>query len=88
VSGEAIRRLREAWWGQPVTSAEAGAARCVAPGQRLEGTIARCQVSRVRKDTTVIRSEAERLFDALRQADYTKDQNWHIFPSPDVDCIG
>jgi hypothetical protein len=32
----------------------------------------------------VIRQEAERLFKALRQADYTKDQNWHIFPSSSV----
>jgi hypothetical protein len=85
VSGEAIRRLREAWWGQPRYEwRRLGPLDAWHQGSGWKEQSRAAKYREVRKDTAVIRSEAERLFDALRQADYTKDQNWHIFPSPDV----
>jgi hypothetical protein len=85
VSGEAIRRLREAWWGQPRYEwRRLGPLNAWHYGSDWKKRLREDKYREVRKDTTVIRSEAEGLFEALRRADYTKDQNWHIFPSSDV----
>lgn len=37
------------------------------------------------QDAGNIRREAERLFDAIRQADYRQPPNWRTFPSPDTE---
>ena len=85
VSGKAIRRLREAWWGQPRYEwRRLGPLNAWQYGSDWERRLREDNYSEIRKDPSVIRNEAERLFEALRQADYTKDQNWHIFPSADV----
>ena len=85
VSGEAIRRLREAWWGQPRYEwRRLGPIDAWHQGSDWKTRSRDVQYREVRKDTTILRREAERLFEALRQADYSKPQNWQTFPSPDV----
>ncbi len=85
VSGDAIRRLREAWWSQPRYEwRRLGPLDAWHSGSDWQRRLREDNYRAARKDAIVIRSEAERLFDALRRADYAKDPNWHIFPSPDV----
>ena len=85
VSGEAIRRLREAWWGQPRDEwRRLGPIDAWHQGSDWKKQSRDVQYREVRKDTTILRREAERLFEALRRADYSKPQNWQTFPSPDV----
>ena len=85
VSGEAIRRLREAWWGQPRYEwRRLGPLDAWHHGSGWKQRSRDAAYREIRKDTTVIRHEAELLFKALRQADYSKAHNWHTFPSPNV----
>ena len=37
------------------------------------------------KDSAAIKQAAQRLFDAIRNADYEHPGDWHRFPAPDVD---
>jgi len=85
VSGEAVRRLRAAWWGQPRYEwRRLGPLDAWHHGSAWKQRSRDAQYREIRKDTTVIRREAELLFNALRQADYSKAPSWHTFPSPDV----
>ncbi len=85
VRGEAIRRLEGTWWGQPRYEwRRLGPLDAWHYGSDWKRQLRDSKYREVKKDTKVIRSEAEQLFNALRQADYTKDQNWQTFPSPDV----
>ncbi len=85
VSGEAIRRLREAWWGQPRYEwRRVGPLDAWHYGSDWKRRVREDNYRAARKDASVIRKEAVRLFDVLQRADYAKDPNWHIFPSPDV----
>ena len=86
VSGEALRRLRAQWRGQPRRE-----------WQRLgplderhfgSGSEAQSRAAKHRdglREAGLIRQEAHRLFEAIRNADYTKPQRWQTFPSPDVE---
>lgn len=85
VSGEAIRRLREAWWGRPRYEwRRLGPLDAWHDGSGWKQRSRDAAYREIRKDPTVIRHEAELLFNALRQADYSKAHNWHTFPSPNV----
>ncbi|MHC1767481.1 MAG: hypothetical protein AB9869_24910 [Verrucomicrobiia bacterium] len=85
VSGEAIRRLREAWWGQlRYEWRRLGPVDAWHQGSDWKKQSRDAQYREIRKDTIILRREAERLFEALRQADCSKPQNWQTFPSPDV----
>jgi hypothetical protein len=85
VSGEAIRRLREAWWGQPHYEwRRLGPLEAWHQGSGWKQQSRDTHYREVRKDPAIIRLEAERLFTALRQADYSQPQNWHVFPSPNI----
>ncbi|MBI5386423.1 MAG: hypothetical protein HZA90_17265 [Verrucomicrobia bacterium] len=85
VSGEAIRRLRAAWWGQPRYEwRRLGPLDAWHHGSGWKQRSRDAAYDTVRKDTTVIRREAGLLFDALRQADYSQAHNWQTFPSPNV----
>ena len=85
VSGEAIRRLRATWWGQPRYEwRRLGPLDAWHYGSGWKQRSRDAQYREIRNDTTVVRREAELLFNALRQADYSKAQNWLTFPSPNV----
>jgi hypothetical protein len=74
VSGTAIERWREKWWGQPRQEWQS-----LVPlnawhyGSQWEELARQAKFREALKDPTVIRREAERLFTLLRQADYSQD---------------
>ena len=85
VSGQAIRRLREGWWGQPRYEwRRLGPLNAWHQGSGWKEQSRAAKYREVTKNATIIRLEAERLFSALRNADYSKPQSYETFPSPDV----
>lgn len=85
VSGEAIRRLREEWWGQRRYEwRRLGPLDAWHHGSQWRTRVVEARQVDALQDAAEIRMAAERLFDAIRRADYSKPQSWRTFPSPDV----
>jgi hypothetical protein len=85
VSGEAIQRHSEESWGQPRYEwRRLGPLDAWQYGSDWKKQLREAKQRNAMKDTAAIRREADRLFDALRKADYSKPQHWRTFPAPDV----
>lgn len=86
VSGAAITRMREVWWGQPRREWRAlGPLDAWHHGSDWKRRLSEDRHRNVLQDTSAIKREAGRLFDAIRKADYRQPQNWRAFPSPEVE---
>lgn len=86
VSGEALRRLRERWWGQPRREwQKLGPLDAWHFGSAWKDQARAAKHRAAFEQTEEIRQEAARLFEAIRKADYTRPQAWRTFPSPDVE---
>jgi hypothetical protein len=86
VSGEALRRLRAQWWGQPRREwQKLGPLDAWHFGSAWKDQARAAKQRAALEHADEIRQEAARLFEAIRHADYTKPQAWRTFPSPDVE---
>jgi hypothetical protein len=86
VTAENLIKLRAAWWGQPRREWQAlGPLNAWHYGSDWEKLMRDTKHREALQDAPAIRREAQRLFDALRKADYQKPGDWQSFPAPDVD---
>jgi len=76
VSGAAVRRWRQRWWGQPRYGWQSlGPLDAWHYGSQWEEPSRQAKFREALKDPAMIRREAERLFTLLRQTDYSQDIN-------------
>jgi len=74
VTGEAIRRAREAWWGQPRDEWRSlGPLEAWHHGSDWKQQLLQAKYREALKAPTRFRRETEQLFAVLRQTDYTQD---------------
>ena len=86
VDGESLTRMRSPYWGQPRREWQAlGPLNAWEYGSDWEKQIREAKHREAMADAAAIRQAAERLFAAIRSANYQHPENWQNFPAPDVD---
>ena len=81
-----FERWMTSTWGQPRQSWRAlGPLNAWHYGSEWEQPVREARHRQAMQDAPAIRREAQRLFDALRKADYQNPGDWQSFPAPDVD---
>jgi hypothetical protein len=84
--GASLVQLRSQWWGQPRRDWQAlGPLNAWHYGSDWEKKLREAKHQDALANSAAIKQTAERLFEAIRKADYEHPGDWRSFPSPDVD---
>jgi len=84
--GASLVQLRSQWWGQPRRDWQAlGPLNAWHYGSDWEKKLREAKHEDALANAAAIKQTAERLFEAIRKADYERPGDWRSFPAPDVD---
>lgn len=86
VSGASLVQLRSQYWGKPRSEWQAlGPLNAWEYGSDWEEKLREARHRNALQESAAIKQAAQRLFDAIRKADYEHPGDWRRFPAPDVD---
>ncbi len=86
VDGASLVQMRGQWWGQPRREWQAlGPLKAWVHGSDWEKNIREAKNGDMLAEAPAIKQAAQRLIEAIRQADYQHPGDWRRFPAPDVD---